>query len=62
MSETFTTSSGKEVTVEIDDDGEPTSVSWNLDGVFGVRVTLSENEVLEIAEYVQDYGNEDDDS
>jgi hypothetical protein len=52
--ENFTTSSGKEVTVNISEEGEPESVV--IDGV-----TVSENELLEIAEYVQDYGDEDDD-
>lgn len=54
--ESFTTSSGKEITVFISDAGEPERVSWIGDS------TLSENELLEIAEYVEDYGSEDDDS
>lgn len=55
MQENFTTSSGKEVVVNISDEGEPESVV--IEGV-----TISENELLEIAEYVQDYDMEDDDS
>lgn len=50
--ESFTTSSGKEVTVNISDAGEPESVT--IDGV-----TLSENEVIEINEWIEDYDSDD---
>ena len=53
--EVFTTSSGKEITVFISDAGEPEKVGWIGDS------TLSENEVIEIAEWLEDYGSEDDD-
>ena len=52
--ESFNTSSGKEVTVNISDAGEPESVT--IEGV-----TLSENEIIEINEWIEDYGNSDDD-
>lgn len=54
MEESFKTSSGREVTVNISDDGEPENVV--IDGV-----VISENELLEIAEYVQEYPENDDD-
>lgn len=54
MEANFTTTSGRNVVVNISEDDEPESVV--IDGV-----TLSENELLEIAEYVQDYPDNDDD-
>lgn len=54
MEENFTTSSGRSVVVNVSEEGEPESVVID-------SVTLSENELLEIAEYVQDYGTEDAD-
>jgi hypothetical protein len=52
--ESFSTSSGKDVTVNISDAGEPESVV--IDGV-----TISENEILEISEWIEEYDNDDND-
>lgn len=52
--ESFSTTSGKEVTVNISDAGEPESVVFE-------GVTISENELMEISEWIEDYDDDDDD-
>jgi len=57
--EQFQTTSGKTVTVKISEQGEPYEMTFTTKD--GVEVTLSENEILEIAEFLEDYEKVDDD-
>lgn len=55
--ESFTTSSGKEIEVSISDEGEPTGLRFAPDPDGGAY--LSENELLEIAEWFDEYDSDD---
>ena len=50
--EMFTTTFGKEVTVEIDDSGEPIKFSWNGPS------ELTESDLSDINEWIEDYGDD----
>ena len=53
--EQFTLTSGREITIDYDESGEPLNVSWMAGQQL---VLLSENEVFEIVDFLED----DDDS
>ncbi len=54
--EKFTLTSGREVTVDYDENGEPQTISW----MAGLQlVTLSENEVYEIVDTLDGENNDD---
>jgi len=56
--ETFTLTSGREVTVDYDNDGEPQTVSW----MAGTQlVLLSENEVYDIVTILDNDPDDADD-
>jgi hypothetical protein len=57
--EQFETTSGKVVTVKISEQGEPYEMTFTTKD--GVEVTLTENEILEIAEFLEDYEKVEDD-